>query len=273
LWTDGLRGRSDGLLSVCPDDLENDFTHPSATGHVPKVGHQLLAFFKTDPTAMPWFLKSAVTGQSPACAPSANVTSGVVPLRVNFSANASDADGPIRDYQWTFEDGTFSTNANPRKSFPAPGVYHARLTVTDTNGNTASGVVVVNAQATFALWQQAKFFGAELSDTNVSGLWADPDGDGVNNRLEYLLALDPELSNTATNGLPRAAISNDVFTLTFTRLKVANDFTLDVESSTDLVAWTPVSVARVVDNGLVETATVEENVMPGRMRFFRFRVQ
>ena len=147
LWTDGLRGRSDGLLTICPDDLENDFTHPSTNGHVPKVGSQLLAFFKTDPTATPWFLRTNGAGQPPSCAPSAGVTSGLVPLTVNFSANASSGGAPIRDYQWTFEDGMFSTNANPTKIFPAPGTYHARLTVTDTNGNTARGVVTINAVA------------------------------------------------------------------------------------------------------------------------------
>ena len=147
LWTDGLRGRSDGLLTVCPDDLESDFTHPSTNGHVPKVGQQLLAFFKTDPTATPWFLRTNGVGQPPSCAPSADTTNGVVPLTVNFSANASSGGASIRDYQWTFEDGMFSTSTNPQKIFPAPGRYRARLTVTDTNGNTARGVVTIIAAA------------------------------------------------------------------------------------------------------------------------------
>ncbi|MEO7297603.1 MAG: PKD domain-containing protein [Verrucomicrobiota bacterium] len=147
LWTDGLRGRSDGLMTVCPDDLESDFTHPSMNGHVPKVGQQLLAFFKTDPTATPWFLRTNGAGQPPSCTPFANVKSGLVPLTVNFSANASSGGASVRDYQWTFEDGMFSTNANPVKIFPAPGTYHARLTVTDTNGNTARGMVTVIAAA------------------------------------------------------------------------------------------------------------------------------
>jgi hypothetical protein len=147
LWTDGLRGRSDGVVTVCPDDLESDFTHPSMNGHVPKVGQQLLAFFKTDPTATPWFLRGNAVGQPPSCAPSADVTSGILPLTVNFRANASRGGASIRDYQWTFEDGMFSTNQNPTKCFPAPGTYHARLTVTDTNGNTAGGVVAITVAA------------------------------------------------------------------------------------------------------------------------------
>jgi hypothetical protein len=41
-------------------------------------------------------------------------------------------------YQWTFDDGTFSTAQNPTKIFPAPGNYSVHLTVTDNSGNTAS---------------------------------------------------------------------------------------------------------------------------------------
>lgn len=54
LWTDGLRGRSDGLVWAC-DDVDEDGTHPSKAG-VQKVVNLLLAFFKTDPTARRWFL-------------------------------------------------------------------------------------------------------------------------------------------------------------------------------------------------------------------------
>jgi len=273
LWTDGSRGRSDGFTSVCPDDLESDFTHPSATGGVPKVATELLNLFKTDPVAVPWFLRKQVSGQPPTCAPSADVTNGLVPLAVNFSANASAAQGAIRDFRWTFEDGTFSTNANPRKLFPAPGTYHARLTVTDTNGNTAMGAVTVNAQATFALWQRAKFSSSELADPNISGAAADPDSDGITNRLEYALGLDPKVPNRATNGLPRAAVSNDVFSLTFTRLKAASDLTLNVETSDDLVNWTLDTPNHIIDNGLTETVTMEQNIGgSAAARFFRLKI-
>ena len=54
LWTDGLLGRSDGLIWTC-DDVEDDGTHPSKTG-VQKVVNLLTTFFKTDPTARRWFV-------------------------------------------------------------------------------------------------------------------------------------------------------------------------------------------------------------------------
>jgi len=54
LWTDGLLGRSDGLVWTC-DDVEADGTHPSKSG-IQKVVGLLVTFFKTDPTARRWFV-------------------------------------------------------------------------------------------------------------------------------------------------------------------------------------------------------------------------
>ncbi len=54
LWTDGLRGRSDGLVWAC-EDVDEDGTRPSRSGSQ-KVVNLLLAFFKTDPTARRWFV-------------------------------------------------------------------------------------------------------------------------------------------------------------------------------------------------------------------------
>jgi hypothetical protein len=53
LWTDGLRGRGDGLAWAC-EDVGQDGTHPSRSG-AQKVAQLLLQFFRSDPTARPWF--------------------------------------------------------------------------------------------------------------------------------------------------------------------------------------------------------------------------
>lgn len=53
LWTDGMRGRSDGLIWTCADTAP-DGTHPSQTGRA-KVANLLLRFFTSDPTAKSWF--------------------------------------------------------------------------------------------------------------------------------------------------------------------------------------------------------------------------
>jgi hypothetical protein len=54
LWADGMNPRSDGLIWT-RSDLEGDGTHPSQSGEQ-KVGALLLAFFKHEPIARPWFL-------------------------------------------------------------------------------------------------------------------------------------------------------------------------------------------------------------------------
>ncbi len=55
LWTDGTRGRADGLVWN-REDTREDGTHPSATGQR-KVADLLLQFFKTNETAKGWFLQ------------------------------------------------------------------------------------------------------------------------------------------------------------------------------------------------------------------------
>lgn len=55
LWTDGARGRSDGLVWTC-SDAAPDGTHPSPSGRG-KVAGLLLRFFKTDRTARSWFVR------------------------------------------------------------------------------------------------------------------------------------------------------------------------------------------------------------------------
>ncbi len=55
LWTNGTKGRSDGLTWTC-DDVREDGTHPSTSG-TQKVDGLLMQFFTTDRTARTWFLK------------------------------------------------------------------------------------------------------------------------------------------------------------------------------------------------------------------------
>jgi hypothetical protein len=155
-WTDGMRPRSDGLIWSCGEggDMWNGI-HPEPNG-AQKNADQIYAFFKTDPTATPWYLRKDVTGQPPSVTASADVTSGPAPLTVNFAATASDPDGQVVEYVWTFGDGTFSYNPagdvasppyylrqNPTKTFHSPGTYRGYLTVTDNSGNTVRKTVTV----------------------------------------------------------------------------------------------------------------------------------
>ena len=84
------------------------------------------------------------TNQPPTAVASADVTSGDVPLTVNFDGSASsDPDGTIASYAWTFGDGDSATAANPSYSYTTAGTYTATLTVTDNEGATDSASVTI----------------------------------------------------------------------------------------------------------------------------------
>ena len=55
LWTDGVKGRKDGFVYL-REDTREDGLHPSDKGSA-KVAELMLQFFRTDPTARPWFLQ------------------------------------------------------------------------------------------------------------------------------------------------------------------------------------------------------------------------
>ena len=141
LWVDGTNPRSDGLTWLC-SDLQTDFIHPSSTG-VGKVASQLLTFFKTDPTATPWFLKKKID-TPPTLSASAIPAGGPAGVEVRFNATAIDPSSSIANYSWTFDDGTFSDAQNPVKTFPAPGIYNVHVTVTNAAGDYAIATLPVN---------------------------------------------------------------------------------------------------------------------------------
>jgi hypothetical protein len=134
LWANGTNPRSDGFTWTL-NDVAADLTHPSASG-ITKIGKMLLAFFKTDPTTTPWFLRPPTSGAAPTVTLSANHTTGASGLVVQFSASARAAGGnSISQYAWTFDDGDFAFGATPTKIFYVPGIYVVHLAVSDSAGN------------------------------------------------------------------------------------------------------------------------------------------
>jgi len=75
-------------------------------------------------------------------------------LTVYFDARQShDLEGPIVSWAWTFGDGTTGKGARVSHAYPRPGPYIITLTVTDTDGATAtSHGSSVHAIASEAQW-------------------------------------------------------------------------------------------------------------------------
>ncbi|HLG18011.1 MAG TPA: PKD domain-containing protein [Blastocatellia bacterium] len=85
----------------------------------------------------------APRNQPPIVIITASPTVGLEPLTVNFTATASDLDGQVVAYNWTFGDGSTGTGASTSHVYVSSGNYTATVTVTDNDGATASASVLI----------------------------------------------------------------------------------------------------------------------------------
>jgi len=89
----------------------------------------------------------ALGGQIPNDPPTASIfadpTEGSAPLTVAFTAGATDTDGNIDRYLWSFSSGETYNNVNFEHTFAEPGEYSILLTVTDSEGASGSDQVFI----------------------------------------------------------------------------------------------------------------------------------
>lgn len=82
---------------------------------------------------------SGGSNRNPTAQFTANPTSGIPPLAVNFDARASsDPDGDSLTYSWQFGDNTSGSGATTSHTYAGSGTFVARLTVSDGRGGSAS---------------------------------------------------------------------------------------------------------------------------------------
>jgi PKD repeat protein len=119
--------------------------------------------------------------QAPVALPSATPANGPAPLTVAFKAVASDPDGTVAGYQWTFGDGATSSLQNPTHLYAAAGAFTATLEVTDNTGAKTQATVdiAVNAPANqppTATASATPTAGKAPLAVAFTGGGADPDG-------------------------------------------------------------------------------------------------
>ena len=95
-------------------------------------------------------------------------------------------------------------------------------------------------------WRKLRFSTNDLANPAVSGDQAGPDGDGIPNRAECFLGLEPQRVDRSPLAIEKTGLGADGgVTLSFELLAVTAevDF-LRFEVSTDLVNWAPTTPER-----------------------------
>jgi len=144
------------------------------------------------------------------------------------------------------------------------------------SGAAASAGAAPSAVSFYDLWRPLHFSSAELDDPVVSGETSDPDGDRINNLMEYALGLDPRVADV--QGRPAAKIENGFLVFTYSRNKGATDVVLTEEVATQLTGpWSSSGLTPQVvnDDGEIQTVKVTDSVAVGTAssRFLRLTVQ
>ncbi len=129
----------------------------------------------------------------------------------------------------------------------------------------------------YAAWLEEFFTPGEIDNGALTGPEADPDGDGVSNLLEYALGGDPTQPDRGV--LPVQGIQTidgaDYLSLAFTRPEGIDDVVYAVESSSDLINWSPETelVDSVSEDGeIIETHRDTFPLDQEERRFLRLRI-
>jgi CubicO group peptidase (beta-lactamase class C family) len=134
------------------------------------------------------------------------------------------------------------------------------------------------ATLSYEAWQARHFTPAELSQPEISGDGADPDGDGISNLVEYAQGSDPRVADHEPWLQGRRIIDGDQvrFALEYRRRPLGHAVAYDMEVSSDLRTWQAFAAAvpeQLEADGMVRMTLVDTTTDPNvGARFFRVKV-
>jgi N-acetylneuraminic acid mutarotase len=198
--------------------------------------------------AMGMWLASAAAGFGQPVAPSglSAATSSATEIDLMWNDNSANEQGfrierSLDGIAFSQIDATTSNVTAYASTNLSPAIkYYFRVRAFNGAGNSPySNTNTATTRTPLAQWRLSKFSPSDLTNAAVSGLQADPDGDGLANIVEY--AWNREPSSPDAGGLSVAGIerinTDDFLAVTYGHNADAIDIEFTARLSDDLVAW------------------------------------
>ena len=237
--------------------------------------------------ALAVFLAGLSTGTAAPTAPSGLLvtTGSTTRLDLSWNDNSSNEQGfRIDQSSDSITFTTIATNGSNVITYAATNLspaikYYFRVRSFNSTGNSAySNTNSATTRTPWAQWRLDNFTAGQATNETVSGLSADPDGDGSANAVEYGLGREPLSADTArpaTAGVDSFQLTNFA-TLVYTSSVTAIDVQFAARVSSDLSTWSsdtnllegPAAIA--TNSGLVTMKfSVRSPLSVGAARYLR----
>jgi hypothetical protein len=194
-WSNGMLGRSDGLVWDC-EDFSSDGTHPSSTFGQLKVATELLSFLKSDDTTKPWYLAALLSltptaGNNQSGAPGTTLPTALTVLASNLNSGVGIS-GVTVNFNDNGAGGTFGTPAG----------------VTGSNGTASTTYTLPSTAQTVTISATSSgYAAATFTETANSSSILSPNG-GNNQTGGVGSTLPTALKILATNnGVPVSGLT------------------------------------------------------------------
>ncbi len=266
--TGGVTGFSAGQFSV------DATAFPTATGtwsvQLAVDGNNLLLAY-SPPNSAPSFLADPIDGGSAAA--TVAFTGSLVARATDPDAGDSLTFAKVSGPNWLLVSSNGGLSGVPAVTDLGSNAFTVR--VTDAGSLAATAGLTITVTGTPQQQWQSTTFGANASNPLVAGDHADPDFDGIENLIEYALALNPKLSSSLV-----AALVPDIEVVDggkFLRLAVtknpnATDLAFTVEVSADMSQWrTDQTFIETQSSTILKTRDTVPLGSAGK-RFIRLRV-
>ncbi|KGJ96382.1 S8 family serine peptidase [Colwellia psychrerythraea] len=126
-----------------------------------------------------WAITITGIGEALPSAPDVSFSYEAEQLTATFTDNSSDRNDDMVSWDWSFGDGTMSSEQNPVHAFSATGNYEVTLTVTDAEGLSSSETMMVGVSSTTIEAAVKRAYKSRLGRLRVDITWDGTSADMV----------------------------------------------------------------------------------------------